>query len=977
MRQNLPVTQNEMTLSDKYILSSTTDLKGTILTSSDDFVKISGYSRQELIGQPHNILRHPDVPADIFADMWRTLKQGKTWSAVVKNRAKNGDHYWVLANVTPMEKDGQVVGYVSVRTPATSKQIAEAKILYQQVASGKVRLEGAIARSTSSFLWDKLAVKGALNTSLLIYSAIIMLIGASILAFGFYQTQIKPIEQQALEREIEQARSLIENHIQTKAISVSDLAATLSGYNELSEALAGKAPRVLAVDKLSNIREHFARITDYRNIRAQAFQMDKTSFAKSWDPDSYGELFDRPLLNRILQNPKTLGGMSLNMNAMGVGVTGYAPVHFQDQMVGVISVTGGLASVGLELKELGVDWIMLIDEQQSRFNGRLPATLRNNQVFADGLVLANNNWFEPTMISQFQQLMPKPARDETSNAILVEGKVLVELPVYNAIGDHIGRHILMRSAEDIELQIAEATKQGVVTIIAVIMLVFIIIGFLMWIIRQRAIKPLMILSDSMMAMRRSGRFNERVMLIDRGDEISQIVNVYNSFVGNVQEAMSNISDSMTAMSQGRLDVEIKAEFRGDLAVMKEAINLSLTNVRTTVHELSQVMKAMNQGDFSREIDVALEGEFEQILVTTRSSMSNINETINAIVKVMDKMKEGKFQRRVDVEAAGDLLRLKDGVNDSMDALESAMKDITRIVVAQSNGDLTQKITAQYHGELRVLKEAINTTADKLVQVVSQAIHAADVVRHASDEVSQGAGDLSQRVQEQAAALEETSATMDEMNSAVQNNTQNALEASRVAQDVQQKANNGTSVMQQTIDAMNAIQASSHKIVEIVSLIDGIAFQTNLLALNAAVEAARAGDHGRGFAVVASEVRALAQKSAEAAKEIRTLIDESVNRIDQGTQLASESGDVLTGINHSVEQVAQMIQQIAQASKEQAEGVNQVHKAINDIDQVTQQNAALVEETSAAAESMTEQASALSRNMAFFNQDQLESTKRLG
>jgi methyl-accepting chemotaxis protein len=230
-------------------------------------------------------------------------------------------------------------------------------------------------------------------------------------------------------------------------------------------------------------------------------------------------------------------------------------------------------------------------------------------------------------------------------------------------------------------------------------------------------------------------------------------------------------------------------------------------------------------------------------------------------------------------------------------------------------------------------------------------------------------DLSQRVQEQAAAIEETSSTMEEMTSSVKNNAQHAKEASEVAHTVQGQSNSGSTVMKQTIEAMNAIQESSHKISDIVTLIDGIAFQTNLLALNAAVEAARAGEHGRGFAVVAGEVRSLAQKSADAAKEITSLITESVARIDQGTQLASESGEVLSGINQSINEVAQMIEQISQASNQQMEGIDQAHKAISQIDEVTQQNAALVEETAAAADSMNEQAESLDRNMAFFKTGQ--------
>ena len=332
---------------------------------------------------------------------------------------------------------------------------------------------------------------------------------------------------------------------------------------------------------------------------------------------------------------------------------------------------------------------------------------------------------------------------------------------------------------------------------------------------------------------------------------------------------------------------------------------------------------------------------------------------------MGLMQKGQFSHRVEVEARGEMNLLKERINDSMTQLDRAMQDITRIVVAQSEGDLTQSITANYEGDLKTLKDAVNRSLEKLAQIVSQAVQASNIVNNAADEVSKGALDLSQRVQEQAAALEQTSATMDEMNSAVQNNTENAQQAADLARKVQSDAESGEQVMQQTILAMNAIQESSHKIAEIVSLIDGIAFQTNLLALNAAVEAARAGDHGRGFAVVAGEVRTLAQKSAEAAKDIKHLIEESVQRIDGGTKLASESGERLVDITRAIENVTGMINQIAQASAEQAEGVSQVHTAISDIDGATQQNAALVEQTSAAAESMSEQATELNRNMAFF------------
>jgi methyl-accepting chemotaxis protein len=207
--------------------------------------------------------------------------------------------------------------------------------------------------------------------------------------------------------------------------------------------------------------------------------------------------------------------------------------------------------------------------------------------------------------------------------------------------------------------------------------------------------------------------------------------------------------------------------------------------------------------------------------------------------------------------------------------------------------------------------------------------------------------------------------MNEMAAAVQANTANAQKVAELAHQVQHQAGAGVEVMQQTISAMQSIKESSSKIADIVTLIDGIAFQTNLLALNAAVEAARAGEHGRGFAVVAGEVRALAQKSAEAAKDIKDLITDSVSRIEAGTHLADKSGEMLSGITGSIEQVAGMIEQIATASSEQTEGIHQVHRAIADIDRVTQENAALVEETTAAAESLSNEANNLKENMSFF------------
>lgn len=454
----------------------------------------------------------------------------------------------------------------------------------------------------------------------------------------------------------------------------------------------------------------------------------------------------------------------------------------------------------------------------------------------------------------------------------------------------------------------------------------------------------------------------------REDEIGQMATVLNTTLSNIQEALNEANDVVSALAAGDFSKRISINVHGDLDTLKQGINNSVHSIEETMKEIEIVMDAMSNGYFDVDTNANVKGQFKRIMENTAFTMNGLNLIINDITDAMHKMQNGDFTARVNAEAKGQLEELKSNVNRSMEALELAIEDITEMVVSQSKGDLTKQITNDYLGQLDTLKNAINSSVSRLANVVSQALNATQVVAGAADEVSKGSLDLSDRVQQQASALEQTSATMDEMNSAVQGNSKNAQQASQVAIEVQNRANDGAKVMQETIEAMSAIQESSHKIADIVNLIDGIAFQTNLLALNAAVEAARAGEHGRGFAVVAGEVRSLAQKSAEAAKDIKSLIEESVSRIDQGSQLATQSGDMLTEINHEIESFTKMIGDIAKASEEQAEGVNQVHAAIGQIDSVTQQNAALVEETSAAAASMTDQSEILKEDMSFFKID---------
>jgi methyl-accepting chemotaxis protein len=706
----------EYILPQDLVILSTSDLQGNIVDYNEGFRQASGYRDDELKGKPHNLLRHPDMPKEAFQDFWHTLSQGRPWFGIVKNKRKNGDYYWVAANVSPITHNGVTTGYLSVRYPASPEQISVASRLYADVKAGLAKFPWTVTSASNkiNFLIGAFSIVAALVPSVLILSGMTLSVALT-LGFGLFSA------------------------IATAFLVYVSL--TLSRPN---------AEQLLGIEHVCN-----------------------GAFKK--------------------------------------------PVNGRD------------------------DWTAALNHLRTQIGA---AAARDYDAMQSAAMLTQ-------------------AMNATSTNLMVADKDFTVV--------------------SINASLAEMFRRNEV--------------------KLKALIP--------------------------GFSASNII-------GNSMDIFHHHPQHKRQMVEA-----LTGAWTGEMKVGGLILKLTVVPVMSAGQKIGYVVEWLDR---------------------TEEAM-----VVADIETVAQNMRLGVFDKRVDAQATGALDVIKTDINSATGSIANIIHSIVEVVEAQAMGDLTKELpSGVYHGQFHDLKNAMSYSLQRIRDAVAKAINAATIVNEASGQVSHGASDLSARVQEQATALEQTSATMTEMATAVHANTANARKVADLAKDVQHQSVEGASVMQQTIGAIQQIRESSHKIADIVSLIDGIAFQTNLLALNAAVEAARAGEHGRGFAVVASEVRALAQKSAAAAKDIKVLIDDSVARVENGTRLAEKSGDMLGGITHSVEQVASMIGEIANASAEQSEGISQVHQAIAKIDSVTQQNAALVEETTVAAETLSVEADVLNKTMSFFN-----------
>jgi methyl-accepting chemotaxis protein len=421
---------------------------------------------------------------------------------------------------------------------------------------------------------------------------------------------------------------------------------------------------------------------------------------------------------------------------------------------------------------------------------------------------------------------------------------------------------------------------------------------------------------------------------------------------SVSRPIAALTKAMKELAQGNFDVLLPGLKSKD----------EIGNIARAVDEFKVKAAEKAQREAEEKVEQDKRAETER-----QAAMAMMADEFQATVGgIVEAAAAGDFSKRVDLDGkAGLVLNVGTLLNSLCDNVATALHDLVQMLSALAEGDLSERIVTDYQGDFAALKNNANTAAERIGATIAEIKEAAREVTNASEEISGSTTDLSQRTEEQAASLEETSASMEEIAATIRKNSENAQAANQSTAKARDIADRSGQVVAQAVDAMAQIESSSGKISDIIGVIDEIARQTNLLALNAAVEAARAGDAGRGFAVVASEVRTLAQRSSQAAKDIKDLITNSSGQVQQGVNLVNKTGTALGEIVSAIKEVADLVSDIAGASIEQASGVEQVNKALNQMDEVTQQNSALVEENAATAKTLEHQAKAMDERMSYF------------
>ncbi len=968
MKINTPVTQIETAVKEGKTLVSRTDLKGVITEANSCFVEVSGFSREELMGSSHNIVRHPDVPPIVFEDLWKTLQSGRPWTQVVKNRCKNGNHYWVEANVTPVFEGGKIAEYMSVRRAATREQIALAEQAYQKIEQGKWSIsEGNVSTSKwqeRSRRWNIL--KGLKVSQKLALIVIMMFVIVGGLLGTLYSSEMKQIEFRDQERKgvevIQSLRGLAEHLPKHRGMGNAFLNGDSSFRGKIDQVekriaddfgkaaqTATQVSRVLVVeDELQQLEKGWQYLKGDWNKQSAA-----ESFASH--TRLIGELLDFVVLigdrSNLILDPDLdtfyLIDVMVNRGLQLADITG----QLRGMGSGVVA-RGARTERDLErIISLKLQGELLIKGLQKSVRAAAGANASTRQ-----LLLAEMEQLDRA-VAEWGQMVAVLAKGDlttlTPSGFFAAGTAMID--VIFAVFDRSAVQLMSLLNERIEAGERVLFWSAVITGVMALLLVWIV-----WRLVRSISGPLNQAGETLMQIA-SGNYRNQITYSGK-DEIAQML------------------AGLKAMQiKAGADLDEIIENANETSRIKIALDGASTNVMIADHNRRIIYLNPAVIEMLRKNEQAIRKDLPNFRVDDLqgSSMDQFHKRPEHQAQILDGLTD-TFRTQVQIGGRIFNLAANPVINGKGERLGTSVewRDVTEQILAEEmleklvngavDGDLTRRLdSSNFEGFMQRMAGSINGLMDTFDGVLAQTRVVIEQVNESVGQIRMGSQDLATATEEQSSAIEQVSTSMEETDSQVKSNAQNANVANQLVQETNTVADAGQQKMAEMIESMGEISNSSQDIAKIIKVIDEIAFQTNLLALNAAVEAARAGKYGKGFAVVAQEVRDLAGRSAEAAKETAELIEQSTAQVTEGVKVADATAESLEGIVGNVVKVRDLVAEISTASEEQTKGIVQINDAMSQISDGAQSGSQQSMEMASAADQLASLTDQLATEIARF------------